>query len=160
MKYKHLANERKEYIDILAEKLRQDYCSNLKVDFQSLAKDNNINLLKTGKIIGGLAVRCNGKDYAFIGAYSKPYTEEYLTAHEIGHRILKHSYDITENIKENEADYFAERIIGKGINNMQLYFEMFCEVLRHPIKSSKYSTRLMEREVEALIDELEAKTQG
>jgi len=161
MEYKHLSNERKEYIDNLAEKLRQDYCSNSKIDFQRIAEDNDITLVKTTKIMAELAVRTNGKNYVFIGNMAIPSVKKFATAHGLGHRILNHTSDIPVDIKEDEANYFAEKLTD--IKNNKKYgklsdIEAIFDVLMHPIKCSRYVHHAGEDAIK-LITRLEAKAQ-
>lgn len=160
MRYKNLTNERKEYIDNITEKLRCDYSSNSQINFQELAKDHDIALLKTNKIVAEVAVRKNGKDYVFIGNHLIPYIEEFETAHGIGHRILKHSCAVPIKIKEDEANYFAEKLAGINKNKKKYVassiFNAFYDILMHPLKSSKYAMHLVKKDIEKIIDELEA----
>jgi len=163
MKYKKLTDERKEYIDSLAEKLRQNYYSNSKIDFQSLVKDKDIAFLKTEKMIGAMAVGAmingNEKNYIFIGSYyASPSVEEFDKFHEVGHILLKHTRSLSGRAREREANYFAEKITGKR-SIVNEYLDAFQQVLMHPIKAAQFATHSMKNFFMESISELEAKAQ-
>lgn len=154
--YRHLTDERRRYIDDLSEQLRSSYLTDYGIDFQKMALDLGINFVVTDKLGGEWAIRRNLRNYVLTPKYFITDVNRYAIAHGFGHTILQHSKDISEEVKEDEANYFAEKLTGITNTNVDilLFFECILQILRHPIRSFKYACNKDGGDIDRLIEDL------
>jgi len=153
-RYRHITDERKEYIEGITKKLRSEYPSSPGIDFNLLANGLDTVFLKTGKIGGSYAARISGTDYVVKAKGFISRAEAYETAHEFGHVVLHNLENkLSVTAEEDEADYFAEKLTGIGSSlkdRMLINLDASLRILRHPVKMFRYAFRIDKKEKEDL----------
>ena len=111
------------FIDEQAIHLIMCYGSHQAVDYDRLAYDQSITVVKSLDIIvpacQSIPYGTAFEHYVFLPSHlSPPSLEEYFRAHEYGHILLGHTThmgkrNLPREQKEEEAAYFAERLTGQ-----------------------------------------------
>lgn len=122
--YGNLSEKRKEDIDKIVNALKSDYFTGDVKSLDALAKAKGITVIDTDKIMGFWRLRKEkqgAENKAYIvrrkGAFQE--VTRYATAHELGHELLNHDQEPDE-IKEEQAHYFAEKLTGLNFFNWYL----------------------------------------
>jgi len=155
MAYKHLTDERKGCIDKTIEKLRSNYSNDSGINFKSLSQSLNIPILETNKVAGELSVNKDDRNYVFVRNYINSSLKKYLIAHGLGHAILEHHQrNISYKVMEQEADYFAEKLVNvKKFKQILLIIpDAILYFVRHPMRVLDYLDTQNSREVDKLIN--------
>ncbi|HLC71021.1 MAG TPA: hypothetical protein VJI32_03385 [Candidatus Nanoarchaeia archaeon] len=136
-----LPRERQEYIDSVVEGLQEKY--GVSPDWQRLAEDESIQYVVDNRFV----VPISGEYKAgliFIGVPENAGTPwgEWSRAHEFGHTLLGHfsslfieDSPLTEEIYEEEADYFAQKFTGKKLDLASYFSQTIVNFSMHPLIS-------------------------
>ena len=116
-----------KHIDNLVEKLKQEYTSETEINWSKLAKDKNIGFLIDKRVIVPFSFpNPNFPQFVFTSPSISKKECSYNKAHEFGH-VLLNSYS------EEEADYFANKILGYKAPRIAPLIDMTYKFFRHPI---------------------------
>jgi len=165
MEYKHLTQERREYIDDLVGRLKQKYTTGSEIDFEFMARDHGIIHLKSDKNIIPVAYMWRHPKWPYVEPAKKFVVTNdserfsdalnWGIAHEYGHHILK---DLSSGhaIAEDEANYFADNLTDSGFPVLQSSLFLLLYFIKHPIHALKsYSRKYRTRTLKNIIQEFD-----
>ncbi|MEK6936046.1 MAG: hypothetical protein AABW67_04605 [Nanoarchaeota archaeon] len=116
-----------KHIDNLVEKLKQEYTLGTEINWNNLAKDKNIGFLVDKRVIIPFSFpNPNFPQFVFTSPSIFKKEHFYNIAHEFGH-VLLNSYS------EEEADYFANKILGYKAPQIAPLIDMTYKFFRHPV---------------------------
>lgn len=130
-----LSKNRQDHIDSLVDRLRQDY--GVPPDWQRVAVDNKIQYVIDDRFVVPVSGKTDA-DQLFVAVQDDFRTPagKWFRAHEFGHLLLGHpDSSLSMPLREQEADYFAKRIIGSELDMASAYAQTVLNVLMHPIMS-------------------------
>ena len=132
---------RKQVIDDLVDNLCQNYNVRSYNGLKKIAEDNKIRIIKSCKVIFPATIHRESSDkkYILLRKHLFPNFGKEMFAHELGHLMLSHSKEsMGEDVCEQEADYFQEKI-GYSTSSKPVYaFESLVMRVINPIRSAKF----------------------
>jgi len=116
-----ISDRRRKYIDSVADYVLNNYTNGDGTDWDRLADDISVNLIRDNRTIrpsaGKVHRKSDNKEFRYVCVFDAV-RDEHISAHEFGHTLLAHFYlKLPTNIMETEADYFARKFAEKDPDN-------------------------------------------
>ena len=140
MRYRHIDGNRKRHLDIVGDFIRERYTNGQMIDWERLAEDIGVTIIRDPRIIIGSSGVCDhvvtGETLNYVLLPSENFDGdlEVTTAHEFGHHLLGHTKRGQRRCylgeAEEEAEYFADSLVGLRESNPQLFKKqvlMYCQ---------------------------------
>lgn len=127
---------RKVEIDHLVSSLRTSYDASTFSGLRQIAEDRGIQVIETSKVIIECVLKREGVDYIFIGQSPFQHVRRCGLAHELGHALIDQT-DIRFTIRELEANYFAESLVGP-YPLAQMLATSYFRLITNPLGSLRY----------------------
>jgi|SRR3989344_3437050 len=138
---------RKKSIDDLVNELKSKYDTKSLGGLRQLSKYLGISVIESNKPITCFAVWDDKKEQKYIFLKKDNYFKNLKLnnlAHELGHCLLHYRKDYpylssTKDEKEDEANYFAERLLNKATLEIEEQLNVFYSIITKPLDSFKYA---------------------
>jgi len=131
----NLSREKQEYIDSVVDRFREQY--GVQPDWQRLADDKSIKYVADNRFVVPISGELKAGVF-FIGVQENSGTPygEWSRTHELGHILLGHvNSALPIAVYEEEANYFAQKVIGKEFDLASFFSQTIFDFLRHPVVS-------------------------
>ncbi len=131
-----MLESRRGEIDSLVSFLRVNYDVSTLGGLEQVDKDNGIRVIRTRRVIIDFTTTHEDIRYIFVGLSPFRKVTIYGLAHELGHSLIDQT-NMSDSIKELEADYFAKSLAG-SVHDALVFATAYYRMAANPLGTLKY----------------------